>query len=363
MNRSNRVKETQLELVMQHLIGALEGQTPKVLVFDENLGERFLGASHQVVIFDPKSDWPDDEGGFDLALAVGLLECADDDRRTLAQLKGRLSDEGAVIVAVPCATAGREPPDGTDGSTTLRQYSAQELSSVVLRAGLETTQLLAEGPELIVVECRPSEEVGSDIVTDVAEDVSKRRWAKAEATLSAVTAQMENEELVREYALLVGHVHLARGRLAAALEAFNEAARLAGPSVLPLTAMGAVAVSAGDFDAASDLLTAALEVCPTHAAALRGLGLVRESKGDVEGALTSYDMAAVQRPGDREIAEKVVDLAIEVGRASAAAHAIDRHVKWSGDTGWADRIVERFTPYEMVPPHRVASQGAIGSAE
>lgn len=234
---------------------------------------------------------------------------------------------------------------------------------MVLRAGMETSQRLAEGPELIVVECRPSEAVGADVVADVAEDVSFGRWAEAEATLSAMTAQMESEELVREYALLVGHVHLARGRLGAALEAFNEATRLAGPSVLPLTAMGAVAVSAGDFDAATDLLSAALEVCPTHAAALRGLGFVRESRGDFEGALTSYDMAAVQRPADREIAEKVVDLAIEVGRASAAAHAIDRHVKWSGDREWADQIIERFTPFETVPPRRVALRGAVGSAE
>lgn len=363
MNSANGENNTQLELLVRQVMVALEGQSPKVLAFDENLGERFARRGHQTVTCDPNSGWPRGEESFDLVLVVGLLERADDDRRTLVQLKDRLSEEGVAIVAVPCATAGREPPDGRDGEVNLRQYSAQELSSVVLRAGMEISQRLADGPELIVVECRRSQEVGVDIVTDVAEDVSSGRWAKAEATLSAVTAQMESEELVREYALLVGHVHLARGRLAAALEAFNEASRLAGPSVLPLTAMGAVAVSAGDLGAASDLLSAALDLCPTHAAALRGLGLVHETKGDVEGALTSYDMAAVQRPGDRQIAEKVVDLAIEAGRASAAAHAIDRHVKWSGDTSWADQLIERFAPFEMAPSQHVATQGAVGSAE
>jgi Flp pilus assembly protein TadD len=348
---------------MQQMIVALAGDAMKMLVFDHDLGARFDRAGQHTTTFDPSGQWSVDDNAFDLALVVGLLERVDDDRSTLATVCERLDEDGIAIVAVPCATEGREPPPCRDGSMSLRQYSAQELTSIVLRAGMEISRWLAEGPELIVVECRRSQEVGADIVASVAKDVSAARWAKAEATLSAVTAQMESEELVREYALLVGHVHLARGRLAAALEAFSESSKLAGPSALPLTAMGAVAVSAGDFDAASDLLTAALELCPTHSAALRGLGFICETKGDVEGALTSYDMAAVQRPSDRETAEKIVDLAVEVGRASAAAHAIERHVTWSGDEGWAERILERFTPLEMASSHSVTSQNAVGSIE
>lgn len=337
------VRESQRELLKDQLLQALEKlgeRRPRLLVFDTSLEEAFEQAGHDVTMVGGEGAWPR-ESSFDLIMATGLIERVSNDHQALFSAVQCLSEEAILVLAPPLALSGREPPEGA-----LRHYSIHELASLMLRTGLMATSLWANGPELIIVECRRSTEVGARSIATIADLVNCSRWAEAEQALTVMTEQIEEEELVREFAMLVGHVHLGRGRLAEALEAFNNASNLAGPSPLPLTAMGAVALSANDFEAASELFTSALELCPTHFSALRGMGVVQESLDDLEAALTSFDMAATQRPFERELAEKVVELAITTGVASPAMHALERYSRATGNKKWARRYLKRITSLE-----------------
>ncbi len=355
------VQETQKVLLERQLLqalGRLEGRRPRLLAFDSGVGGGFRQAGHDVSIVHPCGPWPEGEESFDLILGIGLLEKTDDDRKSVYELRDLLADDGIFVLAPPLAASGRPPPNAG-----LRQYSIDELGSLVHRSGLMATALWADGPELIICECRRSTESGAEMVATVADFVGRSRWDEAEAALSAATEQMENEELVREYAMLIGHVHLSRGRLAEALEAFNDATNLASPSALTYTGMGAVAMSANDIEAAKELFEAALDLCPTHFPAMRGMGMIHEALGDTEAALTSFDMAATQRPSERDVAEKVVNLSIAVCRADPATHAIKRYVTVTGDERWAKKLLDRIAPIKAQERSKKSPAPVMGSAE
>jgi tetratricopeptide (TPR) repeat protein len=335
MIEPDHARTSQLELLVRQVVEALgrEPEKQRVLVFDTALAGRFTGLDHEVIVARPEGRWPRG-ASFDVVLCTGLLERVEDDRATLRRIRGALKPTGQALIAVPLARPGCAPP-----AKAVRHYAVEELTSALLRTGLSVAQVLAEGPELLISQAAPSTAIGAETIARADAAIAAKSWDEAERLLSSITEQMEDELLVRELAMLVGHLHLARGRLSAALEAFEQASGLGGASVQPLTGLGAVALAAGDLEAAAEIFGAALEYCPTSFAALRGMGMVKQALGDKEGALTSFDMAASQRPGDREIAEQVVDLAVEVGWSGSARQAIDRRVGVTGDDAWALRVV------------------------
>lgn len=337
MSEAERARETQSELLLRQLVEALGADQSKqrVLVFDDALAKRLRVVDHEVIVAPPEGTWP--RGGkFDLVVAMGLLEHVEDDRATLRKVSKTLKAGGQVLIAVPLARAGCTPPPGAR-----RHYVAEELTSAMLRSGLSVAKVLAEGPELLIFEGLPSTAIGAATIARVDEALATKRWDEAERLLSTITEQIDDVLLVRELAMLVGHTHMARGRLAASLEAFEQASGLGEPTAQPLIGLGAVALAANDLEAAAELFSAALERCPTSFAALRGMGMVKQALGDREGALTSLDMAAAQRPAEREIAEQVVDLAVAVGWSGSARQAIDRHVELTGDESWALRVINQ----------------------
>lgn len=334
-----RKTSSQRELLTSHLAGAVARQDGpgRSLAFDPELAERIEAAGGEVVLVAPDQD-PPRRARFDLIAAVGLVERVRRDRATLRSLKELLAPGGLVLIAVPLARQGCPPPEGCR-----RSYVTEELVSAILRSGLCVSRFLAEGPELVVAEARGQGAPGVGVLSRVDAATSAGRWSEAESLLASMSEQMEDEAIVRELALLVGHVHLARGRLIAALEAFQHACGLGEPAAQPLTGLGAVALAAGDLEAARELFGGALERCPTSFAVLRGRGLVQRELNDLEGALISLDMAATQRPAERELAEQVVELALAVGWSGSARQAIDRYVRWTGDEPWATRLIDELT--------------------
>lgn len=338
---------TQRELLTQSVLEALASDpqsSPHLLVFQTDLAATFEEAGHRVTCFPLEAPWPDG-GPFDMIVAVATLEHTEKERDLLRRFPTWLADDGLGLIAVPLATPGREPQQGT-----LRHYGAEETESLLIRAGLDVVRPLAQGPELLIFETTPCRAQGATVVAQVARAVADQQWAEAETALSTLSEQIEDKKLLREYAMLVGHVHMAQNRLAEALDAFKQASEVLEKSVLPLTAMGAVALAAQDMEAAADIFRAALDACPTHFSALRGVGIVDEIRGDKEQSLTHFDMAGAQRPGDREISEKVIDLAIDLGRADPAYHAIDRHLRATGDEAWASQQRQQVAPIACQPP-------------
>jgi tetratricopeptide (TPR) repeat protein len=343
---------TQRKLLTQSIVEALAADpqsSTHLLVFREDLAAALTTAGHRVTQFPLQGPWPED-GPFDMIVAIGTLEQCEDERALVRHFPQWLKSDGIAIVAVPMATAGREPTQGT-----LRHYGTNELESVLIRGGLQVVRQLAEGPELLIFETAPSQGTNNKVVAHVAKAIADEQWAEAEEALATLSEQIEDKKLLREYAMLVGHVHLAQNRLGEALDAFKQASKIMENNVLPLTAMGAVALAAQDMEAAADIFRAALEACPTHFSALRGVGIVDEFQGNKEQSLTHFDMACVQRPADREISEKVINLAIELGRADPAYHAIDRHLRATGDESWAAEHRQRVAPLTCQPPSQDAS--------
>ena len=338
MSEAEKARESQVELLVRQLVEVLsrDEKSNRVLAFDVAVGKRLQEAGQEVEVVEPEGPWPE-EAKYDLVLCLGCLEKVTEERVALRRVKESLEADGLAVIAVPLARPGSGPPDGC-----LRTYSDEELSSLLFRSGMSVSEVLSEGPEQIIVETRASEAVGADTIAEADQAISDKRWDDAERLLGSITEQMEDELLVRELAMLVGHVHLARGRLQQALEAFEQASGLGEAAAQPLIGLGAVALAAGDMEAASELFSAALEHLPTSYFALRGMGMVKKELGDAEGALTSFDMAATQRPAEKEVAEQVVDLALEVGWAGSSRQAIDRYVRATGDEKWATQLANRL---------------------
>ncbi len=351
MSEAEKAREPQMELLVRQLVEALsrDQDSNRVLAFDEELGRRLRQETGQKVdVVEPDGTWPDKEK-YDLIVCLGLLERAPEDRVALRRVRESLGPDGVALVAVPLARPGSGPPDGC-----LRSYTDEELSSILFRTGMSLTKILSKGPELIIIEVGASAAVGADTIAEADQAILEKRWDDAEQLLGTIDEQMEDELLVRELAMLVGHVHLARERLQQALEAFEQASGLGEPAAQPLTGLGAVALAAGDMEAASELFEGALEHNPTSYFALRGMGIVKKELGDAEGALTSFDMAATQRPAEREAAEQVVNLALEVGWTGASRQAVDRYVRATGDEQWATALVNKLAGSSSPNPGEAA---------
>jgi len=104
-------------------------------------------------------------------------------------------------------------------------------------------------------------------------------------------------------ALRRGHVAAQRGRDAAALEAYSEAAGLAPDRALPLVAIGGVLRRLGKPTEALATYGLALDRAPTDAAALRGRAELATETGDPLEAAEMYDRLALVLDGDGRLPE------------------------------------------------------------
>ncbi len=99
------------------------------------------------------------------------------------------------------------------------------------------------------------------------------------------------------------------GDLAAAAEAFADAARFAPLSPAPLNELGLVLRQLGQFDAAADTYAMALARAPDHAPTLRNLGVLRDLYlDDPAGAIEPYERYQAITGEERPVSSWIADV-------------------------------------------------------
>lgn len=83
------------------------------------------------------------------------------------------------------------------------------------------------------------------------------------------------------------------------------------------------ALSAGDFDSADKLLSAALKLAPDFAAAHGNLGVLRRRRGDIPGAIDEYRQALAIEPRDPSVLGNLAALYNGIGRTREAKAALE----------------------------------------
>ena len=168
-------------------------------------------------------------------------------------------------------------------------------------------------------------------------------------------------------ALRRGHVAAQRGRDAAALEAYSEAARLAPDRALPLVGLGGVLRRLGKPAEALATYGAALDRAPTDEAALRGRAELSIETGDRLDAAEAYDtLATVLDGADRlpeasESARHALEAAESRLRRSTVQRYADRLEAAGDDPAVVDELARAMTVLDArvsadavpeVPPSR-----------
>ena len=142
-------------------------------------------------------------------------------------------------------------------------------------------------------------------------------------------------------ALQRGHVATQRGRDAAALEAYSEAAKLAPDRALPLVGLAATLRRLGKTPEALATYDAALDRAPTDEAALRARAELAAETGDRVGAAELYDRLAAALDGRDRLPEAAdaARLALESAESRARRTTMRRYADRLAAAGDGEAVV------------------------
>lgn len=149
------------------------------------------------------------------------------------------------------------------------------------------------------------------------------RYGKSELSVAFAPELGLPEEAVPSYRL--GEQRRDAGDLAAAAEAFADAASFAPMHPAPLNELGLVQRQRGQFAAAAASFQAALEIDPDHALALRNLGVLRDLYlDDPAGAIEPWERYRAITGEDRPVSGWIADVRRRAGiPAPAQAPPVD----------------------------------------
>lgn len=167
-----------------------------------------------------------------------------------------------------------------------------------------------------------------------------------------------SEALYERYkdALRRGHVAALRGRHAAALEAYGEAAGIAPDRSLPLVSIGTVLHRLGKPAEALAAFDAALDRAPDDEAATRGRAEVLAGTGDRSGAAQAFDRvaalldAAGRLPDAADAARRALELAESRSRRATMRDFVKRLDAASGDPAAAEALARASSVLEGRAP-------------
>jgi len=117
--------------------------------------------------------------------------------------------------------------------------------------------------------------------------------------------------------------HLARGEMAEARAAAEQARRLAPRAVEPELAASALAQREGDRAAAVAAADRALELGPDHPEAIARKGTLLFETGDAQGAIAQFDRALAAQPGAASLRLRRAEALLALGEADRARADID----------------------------------------
>ena len=166
-----------------------------------------------------------------------------------------------------------------------------------------------------------------------------------------------SEVLYEQYkdALRRGHVAALRGRLDAAVAAYQEAARIAPDRALPYVGLGGVLTRLGRSDEALAAYSAALERAPTDEGALRGRADALAALGRRAEAADTLDRLAglLEREGRLadacDVARRSLELAESRGRRRQVENLVARLRETPGDAAAAEALARALSVLETVP--------------
>jgi tetratricopeptide (TPR) repeat protein len=151
-------------------------------------------------------------------------------------------------------------------------------------------------------------------------------------------AQLDPEDFRWTYLLAV--VRQAGGARPDELRALFDEAALLRPDYAPLFIRSGLAFAKhGDYDAARDALTRAIDLQPASAVAHRGLGQVLLAQGDAAGALRHLEQARTAAPDDGAIYALLAQAESRLGRDDRARAAADRSSTLPKRTGFKDPVL------------------------
>lgn len=127
----------------------------------------------------------------------------------------------------------------------------------------------------------------------------------------------------------LGHALEGRGLGAAALAAYRRAEPTL-PSAALYSAMAGLLHEAGEAGAAEQALIRAVEIDASHVPAWFRLGLVRQDRRDLEGAISAYRQALALRPDMAEVETNLGIVLQETGDLAAAKRAYGRAILLRG---------------------------------
>ncbi|HEX5451628.1 MAG TPA: hypothetical protein VFW86_04500 [Candidatus Limnocylindrales bacterium] len=166
-----------------------------------------------------------------------------------------------------------------------------------------------------------------------------------------------SEVLYEQYkdALRRGHVAALRGRLDAAVVAYQEAARIAPDRALPYVGLGGVLTRLGKSDDALVAYAAALERAPSDEGAMRGRADVLAAMGRRAEAADTLDRVAelLERDGRLadacDVARRSLELAESRGRRRQVESLVARLRDMPGDSSAAEALARALGVLESGP--------------
>ena len=166
-----------------------------------------------------------------------------------------------------------------------------------------------------------------------------------------------SEALYERYkeALRRGHVAALRGRLDAAVAAYQEATRIAPDRALPYVGLGGVLTRLGQSDEALAAYAAALERAPGDEGAMRGRADVLAATGRRAEAADTLDRVAelLERDGRLadacDVARRSLELAESRGRRRQVESLVARLRELPGDSSAAEALARALGVLESGP--------------
>jgi Flp pilus assembly protein TadD len=210
------------------------------------------------------------------------------------------------------------------------EYTAEETSASLIRAGFVDIDRLVEGPFFRIWKATKSDSSAHTALILAEEFLSKGDFVSAERELETITDQMDSALVVREFALLVAACHDLAGRRVACMDALSEALLLDPRCARAMCGLGRISALNGDLDSATEFFDAALRYEPALVAALHGKAVVQEAGGDLEGAFTAMMTASDLRPKNDAFLNETSRLGNMVGRLDEVARFISHRFSQPG---------------------------------
>lgn len=236
-----------------------------------------------------------------------------------------LADGATVMIASEVPWPGK-----ILGPEEIAEYTAEETSASMIRAGFVDIDRLVEGPFFRIWKATKSGGSAHSSLILAEEFLSKGDFESAERELETITGQMESALIVREFALLVAACHDLAGRRVACMDALSEALLLDPRCARAMCGLGRISALNGDLDSATDFFDTALRYEPALVAGLHGKAAVQEAKGDLEGAFTSMMTASDLRPKNDAFLNDTSRLGNMIGRLDEVARFISHRFSQPG---------------------------------